>query len=137
MSNQDVAVVIVPEPIYNKTTKQVAPVRRQSGNKVPEKGESARVAGWGATCVKGKTIIFLGKRRFSFFQADICWMKNRRNVIARQFFFSFPATTFISAAEQSYILNVTPNELWTQCLTERNVLDLSNATFKKFLRLNV
>ena len=60
--------VIVPEPIYNKTTKQVAPVRRQSGNKVPEKGESARVAGWGATCVKGKTVFFKENDDLAFFK---------------------------------------------------------------------
>ena len=29
------------------------------------------------------------------------------------------------------------SRLWTQCLTERNVLALSNATFKSLFRLNV
>ena len=40
-------------------------------------------------------------------------------------------------AHPSYIVNVTPNALWTQCLNERNVLTFSKATFNKFLRLNV
>ena len=38
---------------------------------------------------------------------------------------------------QSYILNESRKSLWTQCLTEGNVLVLSNATFKKNFRLNV
>ena len=31
-----------------------------------------------------------------------------------------------------YVLNESRTALWTQCLTERNVLTLSSATIKKF-----
>ena len=36
-----------------------------------------------------------------------------------------------------HLLIESRNALWTYCLTERNLLALSNATFKKLLRLNV
>ncbi|XP_075261951.1 uncharacterized protein LOC142353564 isoform X3 [Convolutriloba macropyga] len=56
MSEEDVAIVVTKRAIYNQTSSKIAPATLPDRNQRPRRGDRARVAGWGATCVKGEKV---------------------------------------------------------------------------------